>query len=206
MDQTAYFEQMRQKRRDEILAAAKNLILKEGLDAFHMQRLARELDISTVTLYKYFKNSDDVMSAVQKQILDSGDLFMQRASVQKDAMERLLQTIRNFYMNALEQRDAMTLLFLFQVQSKEAGEDMFARKMYEVLYGMLEEAKQGGKINSGLKLKSTVDFIVNVNLALIERIALMNEDVFQKQKKDLNMQAEQLILMVRLYLTTEAPM
>ncbi|SCP97052.1 TetR/AcrR family transcriptional regulator [Anaerobium acetethylicum] len=203
MDQTAYFEQMRQKRRDEILAAAKSLILKEGLDAFQMQRLARELDISTVTLYKYFKNSDDVMSAVQKQILDSGDLFMQRASVQKDAMERLLQTIRNFYMNALEQRNAITLLFLFQVQSKEAGEDMLASKMYEVLYGMIEEAKQDGKINSGLKLKSTVDFIVNVNLALIERIALMNEDVFQKQKKELNMQAEQLILMVRLYLTTE---
>ena len=203
MDQTANFEQMRQKRRDEILAAAKNLILKEGLDAFQMQRLARELDISTVTLYKYFKNSDDVMSAVQKQILDSGDLFMQRASVQKDAMERLLQTIRNFYMNALEQRDAITLLFLFQVQSKEAGENILTNKIYKILYKMIEEAKQDGKINSGLKLKSTVDFIVNVNLALIERIALMNEDVFQKQKKELNMQAEQLILMVRLYLTTE---
>ena len=54
MDQTAYFEQMRQKRRAEILAEARQMILAEGPMTFTMQNLSKRLDISNVTLYKYF--------------------------------------------------------------------------------------------------------------------------------------------------------
>ena len=61
MDQTAYFEQMRQKRRSEILETARQLIMEQGLASFSMQGLAQTLDISTVTLYKYYKNSIAVM-------------------------------------------------------------------------------------------------------------------------------------------------
>ena len=57
MDQTAYFEQMRQKRRSEILETARRMILDQGLFSFSMQGLAQTLDVSTVTLYKYYKNS-----------------------------------------------------------------------------------------------------------------------------------------------------
>ena len=57
MDQTAYFEQMRQKRRSEILETARQMILDQGLFSFSMQGLAQTLDVSTVTLYKYYKNS-----------------------------------------------------------------------------------------------------------------------------------------------------
>ena len=41
MDQTAYFEQMRQKRRSEILETARHLIAEQGLAAFSMQDLHR---------------------------------------------------------------------------------------------------------------------------------------------------------------------
>ena len=58
MDQTAYFEQMRQKRRAEILEEARQMILAEGPMTFTMQNLSKRLDISNVTLYKYFKKSD----------------------------------------------------------------------------------------------------------------------------------------------------
>ena len=57
MDQTAYFEQMRQKRRAEILAEARQMILAEGPMTFTMQNLSKRLDISNVTLYKYFKTA-----------------------------------------------------------------------------------------------------------------------------------------------------
>ena len=61
MDQTAYFEQMRQERRSEILETTRQLIMEQGLASFSMQGLAQTLDISTVTLYKYYKNSIAVM-------------------------------------------------------------------------------------------------------------------------------------------------
>lgn len=52
MDQTAYFNQMREKRKKEILSAARKMLLKDGPASFTMQNLAKKLDISTVTLYK----------------------------------------------------------------------------------------------------------------------------------------------------------
>ena len=55
MDQAAYFNQMREKRKHEILTAARKMLLKDGTASFTMQKLAKKLDISTVTLYKYFK-------------------------------------------------------------------------------------------------------------------------------------------------------
>ena len=56
MDQAAYFNQMREKRKNEILSAARKMLLKDGAASFTMQKLAKKLDISTVTLYKYFKS------------------------------------------------------------------------------------------------------------------------------------------------------
>ena len=58
MDKAAYFEQLRQKRRNDILDAAQDMILQQGMDDFNIQQLARKLDLSTVTLYKYFKKSE----------------------------------------------------------------------------------------------------------------------------------------------------
>ena len=69
MDQAAYFNQMRENRKNEILTAARKMLLKDGVVSFTMQKLAKKLDISTVTLYKYFKNMEDVMTAIADEII-----------------------------------------------------------------------------------------------------------------------------------------
>ena len=69
MDQTAYFNQMREKRKKEILSAARKMLLKDGPASFTMQNLAKNLDISTVTLYKYFKNMEDERYWKKYQVL-----------------------------------------------------------------------------------------------------------------------------------------
>ena len=60
---------MREKRKHEILTAARKMLLKDGTASFTMQKLAKKLDISTVTLYKYFKNMEDVMTAIADEII-----------------------------------------------------------------------------------------------------------------------------------------
>ena len=71
MDQTAYFEQMRQKRRSEILETAHQLIMEQGL--------AQTLDVSTVTLYKYYKNSiaviEDLYQTTASSLYQFPDFF-----------------------------------------------------------------------------------------------------------------------------------
>ncbi len=88
MDKAAYFEQLRQKRRNDILDAAQDMILQQGMDDFNIQQLARKLDLSTVTLYKYFKNSEDIALALQERILET----------QKPPLPKLVSDCR-FFLN-----------------------------------------------------------------------------------------------------------
>ena len=39
MDQAAYFNQMREKRKNEILSAARKMLLKDGAASFTMQKI-----------------------------------------------------------------------------------------------------------------------------------------------------------------------
>lgn len=93
MDQTAYFEQMRQKRRSEILETARRMILDQGLFSFSMQGLAQTLDVSTVTLYKYYKNSiaiiEDLYQTRAATLFQFPDLFPTQKKPEVLALERI---------------------------------------------------------------------------------------------------------------------
>ena len=122
MDQTAYFEQMRQKRRSEILAKARQMILAEGPMTFTMQNLAKSLDISNVTLYKYFKNSEDLLRTLYqetaKQYSISQVLYPQDGS----PLDTFLQNIRFSLDEYLESREDTALLVILSLCGRASGE------------------------------------------------------------------------------------
>ena len=116
MDQTAYFEQMRQERRSEILETARQLIIEQGLASFSMQGLAQTLDVSTVTLYKYYKNSIAVME----------DLYQLTAS-------RLYQ-FPDFFPAYKTSKEIITALFSLIIDDMLARKDDFRLVMTLGLY------------------------------------------------------------------------
>ena len=111
MDQAAYFNQMREKRKHEILTAARKMLLKDGTASFTMQKLAKKLDISTVTLYKYFKNMEDVMTAIADEIiprtvaltLDENEKIIQSYS-HISPLEQFLQLFHSFFYEILKHK------------------------------------------------------------------------------------------------------
>jgi TetR/AcrR family tetracycline transcriptional repressor len=50
--------------REQIAAAALELLDRHGLDALSMRRLSDTLGVGTMTLYGYFRNKDDLLDAV----------------------------------------------------------------------------------------------------------------------------------------------
>lgn len=115
MDQTAYFEQMRQKRRSEILDTARSMILEQGLSTFSMQGLAQTLDVSTVTLYKYYKNStsliEDLYQTTAGTLFRFPDLFLAAIAPQDLAIERLSLIIDDMLSRRADFRLIMALGF-----------------------------------------------------------------------------------------------
>lgn len=211
MDQSAYFEQIRRKRREEILDAARAMILAAGMDSFNIQKLARTLDISAVTLYKYFKNSDDILLALQKEILGQWTPVYQNFSSGENALDDFLRFIEDFFADAMEHQEELSLLLLFQMhsQNQETPDTMEAmaqliRPHADRLTGfftdLLIRAKQERELKKDLDINAAVSFICGLNFAVVQRIALLLRRDFQKEKGRLMREIRELGALYRLYL------
>lgn len=187
MDQSAYFEQMRTKRKNEILKAARKLMLNSGPDAFNMQQLARTLDISTVTLYKYYKNSDDIVFALQQNILQELEFTLKKVPSTGTSIEKLLSYLTTVYMVALEHHEQMTLLFLFDIHnryldnSSKIENPFFAYdgEFYQTIRTLVEPLTTSSKENTDTMAR----FLTNLFTAQIRQIALMDDSLWKSQKK-----------------------
>ena len=56
--------------RDTVVAAALDLIDREGLDALTMRKLATDLDVEAASLYTHVRNKDELVDAVLDHVLD----------------------------------------------------------------------------------------------------------------------------------------
>lgn len=182
MDQSAYFEQMRNKRQREILETAKQIFLAEGMEGFTMQMLAKTLDVSTVTLYKYYKNSEDILLAIQNEIVAVGIHITSSKNAEEEPLDYFLATMEKFLSESVKNREDLRLLFLSRVYLKNAntvGEDI--AKVTD-MSGWLKQAQEEGTVRKDLSAEEMWQFISETNLAVLERIGLMDESQYDKKE------------------------
>jgi AcrR family transcriptional regulator len=60
-------ERRREEQKREILAAARDLLLREGHEHFSMRELAKQVGCVPGTLYLYFKDKDDLVAALVEE-------------------------------------------------------------------------------------------------------------------------------------------
>lgn len=216
MDQAAYFNQMREKRKNEILTAARKMLLKDGAVSFTMQKLAKKLDISTVTLYKYFKNMEDVMTAIADEIiprtvaltLDENEKIMQSDS-HISPLEQFLQLFHSFLSETLKHKDDLTLLLLIDTYTQDTPaaqkqSDKIAL-CTEVLNTRTEQllldALKNGELKNGIDIARSLNFIHTITLSTLQHIGLLSAKEFKNQKQELQIHVDEIIAMFRAYLT-----
>ena len=216
MDQTAYFNQMRTKRKSEILAAARKMLLKDGVSSFTMQKLAKKLDISTVTLYKYFKNMEDVMTAIADEIiprtvaltLDENEKIMQSDS-HISPLEQFLQLFHSFLSETLKHKDDLTLLLLIDTYTQDTPA---AQKQSDKIAlctealntrteQLLLDALKNGELKDGIDIARSLNFIHTITLSTLQHIGLLSAKEFKNQKQELQIHVDEIIAMFRAYLT-----
>jgi AcrR family transcriptional regulator len=85
-----------QLSRDRILAAARGLVEEDGLEGLSMRRLAQELDVWPMSVYRYFRDKDELVDAVAASSAEAFELPSRRGSWRTqmrqllgDARERL---------------------------------------------------------------------------------------------------------------------
>jgi len=61
---------IREEFRQEILNEARVLFLKDGYDKFSMRRLAEQIGYTPTTIYRYFKDKDDLLYAICEEVAE----------------------------------------------------------------------------------------------------------------------------------------
>lgn len=182
-------EREREKRRQQIMAAAKRVFSSKGFKRTTIEDIAKEAELSPGTLYLYFKNKDDLYASLSLRILQyllirMEHVISERGSSVLQKMEALKHAMYDVY-----EFDPLILLNMFhlhttgEILSKLSPEllseiDELSSKSLEAMAEIMEEGiKKGIFINKKPSALSNILWSMFSGIVLWEqRRALLSGD------------------------------
>jgi AcrR family transcriptional regulator len=109
------------ERRDEILAAAKELFLKEGVESVSTRKLARLVGLSQTGIYVYFKSKQAILAAlIDAAFRKLGTALSEIDGRSKGAIQYLELAIPIYIRFGLENPDEYRLAFMLRDPASSA--------------------------------------------------------------------------------------
>ncbi len=109
----------RERRRQQIIVAAKRVFSEKGYSKSTMEDIAREAELSPGTLYLYFKNKDELYASLSLRILQYLNIRLEDVKREKDAEPRKKIAAIKEALFDVYQFDPMILINMFHLQSSE---------------------------------------------------------------------------------------
>jgi AcrR family transcriptional regulator len=133
--------------RDDILAAARQIMLTGGYPALSMRALAEAVGVRAPTLYDYFASKEDVLNAVFMQGVELlAGKFEGQLETTEPGLERLVRIGIVYRQFGIENPDLYQLLFAKLDQSFIPGEEqrMASKGLFDVLRNHVVDALEIG--------------------------------------------------------------
>jgi len=109
----------RERRRQQIIVAAKRVFSEKGFSKTTMEDIAREAELSPGTLYLYFNNKDELYASLSLRILQYLNIRLEDVKKEKSSRpEQKLAAIKEA-LHDVYQFDPMILINMFHLQSSE---------------------------------------------------------------------------------------
>ncbi|MBW1865533.1 MAG: TetR/AcrR family transcriptional regulator [Deltaproteobacteria bacterium] len=122
----------KERRRQQIIVAAKRVFSKKGLSKTTMEDIANESELSPGTLYLYFKNKEELYASLSLRILQF--LSIRVAQVIQDhdegpseKLDRLIEAMYEVY-----EFDPMVIINMFHLQSSETLKNLSPELLTEI--------------------------------------------------------------------------
>jgi AcrR family transcriptional regulator len=112
-------EREKERRRQQIMVAAKRVFVEKGFDRATMEDIAREAELSAGTLYLYFKNKNELYASLTLRVLQY--LYIRLEHLTNDGERDLRGKILNIKSALMDvyEFDPLILRNLFHLQSSE---------------------------------------------------------------------------------------
>jgi AcrR family transcriptional regulator len=126
-------EREKERRRQQIMVAAKRVFSANGFNRSTMEDIAREAELSPGTIYLYFRNKDELYASLSLRILQYLNIRLKHVVNRKglepeEYVEALKQAMYDVY-----EFDPLIVINMFQLQSSETVNNLSPELLGEIM-------------------------------------------------------------------------
>jgi AcrR family transcriptional regulator len=125
-------EREKERRRQQIIVAAKRVFSEKGFNKSTMEDIASEAELSPGTLYLYFKNKEELYASLSLRILQYLHIRVEHVNKETDLspeqkLEKLVEAMYDVY-----DFDPLIIINMFHLQSSETLKNLSPRLMTQI--------------------------------------------------------------------------
>jgi AcrR family transcriptional regulator len=125
-------EREKERRRQQIMVAAKRVFIQKGFVGATMEDIAREAELSAGTLYLYFKNKNELYVSLTLRVLQYLNIRLEHLYNDKDSgLRDKITNIKSALIDVYE-FDPLILRNLFHLQSSEVLKNLSPKLIEEI--------------------------------------------------------------------------
>ena len=142
----------RERTRKAILAAARELFVRDGYQQVSMRKIAGRIEYSAGAIYGYFTSKDDIFFALAEQGFRLFHRALNVRPLPRDPIEALRQRFWRFYQFSKSQPEYFTLMFVDRAVpriSRDWDRIAFTQRMRTAASDLIERAIREGALPGG---------------------------------------------------------
>lgn len=125
-------EREKERRRQQIIVAAKRVFTEKGFNKATMEDIANEAELSPGTLYLYFKNKEELYASLSLRILQYLHIRVEHVNREADLepeqkLRKLMEGMHDVY-----EFDPLTIINMFHLQSSETLRNLSPEMMAQI--------------------------------------------------------------------------
>jgi AcrR family transcriptional regulator len=125
-------EREKERRRQQIMVAAKRVFSEKGFNKATMEDIAQEAELSPGTLYLYFKNKEELYASLSLRILQYLLLRIEHVNAMKpagpdDRLKALMEAMYDVY-----EFDPLIIINMFHLQSSDTLKNLTPQLLEEI--------------------------------------------------------------------------
>jgi len=181
-------EREKERRRQQIIVAAKRVFSEKGFNKATMEDIAHEAELSPGTLYLYFKNKEELYASLSLRILQYLHIRVEHVNKEdllpEQKMDALVEAMYDVYAF-----DPLILINMFHLQSSETLKNLSPKLMAEIeelsrkSIGAIARIFEQG-IDSGLFINRHPVALADIFWALFSGVILWttSKKIFNEEK------------------------
>ena len=169
-------------RKDQIVNAAKRLIIKHGSEKLTVRAIANEVRLSEGALYRHFKSKRDILALLVDTI--EADLLgdIKTNNIVGDSYSNILDTILKGHISAIKQRQGISFQVIAEIIGM--GDKKLNKRVSEIIAKYIDELKdllrkgvESGELRKNLDLDGTALLLFGMIQGLVNIWTLSNYEI-----------------------------